>query len=319
MSIQGATASAVIAAMLLFATRASADAESDAKDLFERGRQLRAAGDCAGASPLFEKAYALFPSALGPLRNAAECEESTGHWATARRSWLELKRAMITTHDPKYTGWDAEAEAAAKRLEPRVSHLMIDVSTGGHATNALEVTVNGEVLEPTLVGTTLDRDPGSYVVRAHIGAGEVAEQKVDLVTGESRAVRLVVAPAGQPLPPQPKATSTRSAWTPIGWITVSLGAAALVGMGVAIGVRQDALSTLTAQCDYTTTTCAPSLKPTVDRGNAASTATTVLAISGGLLAGLGVMMLILDGVPSHEKRVAFGVSPFGANLIVRFE
>src|ERR1700689_3739514 len=101
MGITRSWAYACAAVLVLAPAHARADAESDAKDLFERGRQLRANGDCAGASPLFEKAYALFPSALGPLRNAAECEESTGRWATARRSWLELKRAMITSKDPK--------------------------------------------------------------------------------------------------------------------------------------------------------------------------------------------------------------------------
>ncbi len=299
MSITRSWAYACVAA-LLFAPSARADAESDAKDLFERGRQLRASGDCAGASPLFEKAYALFPSALGPLRNAAECEESTGRWATARRSWLELKRAMITSKDPKYAGWDADADAAAKRLASRVSHLVVDVSTGGHGNDALEVTVNGELLQSSLVATELDRDPGAYVVRAHIGAGEAAEQRVDLVTGESRTVHLIVAPPGQPLPPQPKGDgNARTVWTPAGWITLSIGAAALIGMGVALGVRQDALSSLQLACpDYVAagSTCPLSVKPTVDRGNAASTAVTVLAIGGGLLAGVGLMMIILDGV-----------------------
>jgi hypothetical protein len=202
--------------------------------------------------------------------------------------------------------------------------LVVDVSTGGHGNDALEVTVNGELLPNTLVGTELDRDPGAYVVRAHIGAGEAAEQHVDLVTGESRSVRLIVAPPGQPLPPQRKLEG-RTEWTPVGWITLSVGAAALIGMGVAIGVRQDALASLQTDCPgYASGTCSASsqskVDPEVNRGSTASTAVTVLAIGGGLLAGTGLMMLILDGVhPSHEKRVAFGVSPFGGSLLVRFE
>ena len=56
----------------------SADAESDAKDLFARGRELRNKGDCANASPLFYKAWRIFPSGLGNLRNYAECEEQLG-------------------------------------------------------------------------------------------------------------------------------------------------------------------------------------------------------------------------------------------------
>jgi len=310
--------SCAFAAVFAIATLAHADAQSDAKDLFERGRQLRKAGDCAGAIELFEKAYALFPSALGSLRNAAECEESTGRWATARRSWLELKRQTMTTTNAAYDGWDADAESAARRLAPRVSHLMIDVSTGGHGNDALEVTVNGEPLAIELVGTVLDRDPGTYVVRAHIGAGEAAEQKVDLVTGESRTVRLIVAPPGERLPPQPPSNDATRAtsWTPAGWIAVSLGAAAFVGMGVSIGIRQDALSSLESACPgYATSTCPTSVKPTVDRGDTAATTATALAVAGGVLVGAGILMLVLDAT-SHVKERRASVSPFG--VAVRF-
>lgn len=313
-SIGAVTALAVLAV----AARARADAASDAKDLFDRGRELRASGDCAGALPLFHKAFEVYPSALGPLRNAAECEESTGRWASARRSWLDLKRALMLTKDAKYSGWEADTDAAAQRLASRVSHLTVDVSTGGHGNGALEVTINGEPLPLTLVGTTLDRDPGKYVVRARLGAGEPAEQSTDLVTGESRTVHLVVAPAGQPLPPQPKVSSSSatgggSAWTIGGAVTLSLGAGALVGMGVAIAVRQDALQTLSSQCP-TYTGCSPSLKPTVDRGNAASTAATVLAIAGGVATGAGVIMLVVGATSHRERAVALHLSPFGASL-----
>ena len=314
----GARTSLFLIGLVCFAARtAHADPASDAKDLFDRARDLRKGGDCAGALGLFHKAYEIYPSALGPLRNAAECEESTGKWASARRTWMELKRAVMLTKNENYTGWDNDADAAAKRLATRVSHLTIDVSTGGHDANALEVTVNGEPLERTLVGTQLDRDPGKYVVRARLGSGEPAEQTVDLVTGESHTVRLLVAPQGQPLPVQPKQDEGGSAWAPVGWVTLSLGLGALAGMGVAIGVRQDALNRLTAQCKYTSVTCDPSLAPTVSRGQTASAVATALAVGGGIATGVGALIVIVDALSSpHHKRehVSFSVSPFGASL-----
>jgi hypothetical protein len=305
------------ASVVLYASGARADAASDAKDLFERGRQLRAAGDCANALPLFHKAYEVFPSALGPLRNAAECEEATGRWASAHRSWLDLKRGLLVSHDAKYDGWEGDADSAARRLSPRIAHLRVDVSTSGKDASALEVTVNGEPLPPTLMGTTLDRDPGKYVVRARLSTGEPAEQTVDLVTGEGRVIRLVVAPPGEPLPVQPS-NDAGSPLTPAGWITVSVGLATLVGMGVAIGVRQDALSSLTTQCpSYATSACDPSVKPVVDRGNAASTAATVLAVAGGLVTGVGVVLIIVGASAHHgapREHVAVALSPFGVGL-----
>jgi len=303
------------------ARTAHADPASDAKDLFDRARELRQGGDCAGALGLFHKAYEIYPSALGPLRNAAECEEATGRWASARRTWMELKRAVMLTKNDNYTGWDNDAEAAAKRLEARVSHLTIDVSISGGAVGALDVTINGEPLERALVGTRLDRDPGKYVVRARLGDGAPAEQTVDLVTGESHTVRLVVAPQGQPLPPQPKQGDGGSAWVPLGWVTLSLGLGAFVGMGVAIGVRQDALNSLAAQCDYAHVTCNPSLAPTVSRGQTASAVATALAVGGGIATGIGALILVINAVssPPHKtEHVSFFVSPLGASLTGSF-
>lgn len=308
-------------ASLTIATHAHADAAADAKDLFERARQLRSAGNCVGAAPLFHKAYDIFPTALGPIRNAAECEESAGRWASARRSWLELKRALLLTKDSKYAGWEADVDAATERLASRVAHLVIDVSTSGHAADALEVTVNGEPLLRELVGTELDRDPGKYVVVAHIGTGAPAEQTIELTTGESRSLKLVVAPPGQPLPKQPKqdVTST-SSWTPAGVVTLSLGIAALAAGSIFVGVRQDALAALDQQCppnsDGAYVNCSPNLKPTVNRGNLASTAATVFFVGGGIVSAAGIVMLVLGAVePTHASRtVAFHVSPFGVML-----
>lgn len=301
-----------------FASHARADAASDAKDLFDRAREMRASGDCAGALPLFHKAFDIYPNALGSLRNAAECEESVGHWASARRSWLDLKRAVMLVHDKKYEGWDSDADSAARRLASRVSHLTVDVSTGDHGNEGLEVTLNGETLPTTLVGTTLDRDPGKYVVRAHNGAGEPAEQTVEIVTGESRTVRLVVAPAGQPLPPQPKPVRHQgiSSWTVAGAVTTSLGVLALAGMGVALGVRQDALTQFTALCpNYQTGVCPTSAKDAHDRGATASDVVTALAIAGSIVSGAGVVMLVMSAASSsHREHVALHLSPVGAML-----
>lgn len=317
-------AAAVVLGAALVAPAAHADPESDAKDLFDRGREMRQSGDCASAVPLFHKAYEIYPSGLGNIRNAAECEEQLGRWASARRSWLELKRATMFAHDAKYEGWSADADTAAKRLAPRVSHLRVDVDTSGASDAGLEVTVAGEKLPRELVGTVLDRDPGRYVVRARLGDRE-AQANVELTTGESRTVRLTFPPvssAGGGAPTVSVSSSNAhhgSAWTPAGVVTLSVGLAALAGMGVAIGVRQDALATLSTQCpNYQTGPCPASLRSVVDRGSTASTLATALAIGGGVAAGAGVLFLILGATSQHEGPVALHVSPFGASLEGRF-
>ena len=309
---------ATLAAITLACPVALADQASDAKDLFDRGRELRAAGDCAGALPLFHKAFEIFPAALGSLRNAAECEEATGKWASARRSWLDLERALLLQRDTKYAGWEHDAAEAADRLEPRVSHLTVDVSSGGHHTDWIEVSVNGEPLSPTLVGTRLDRDPGHYEIKARLGEGEPARQAIDLVTGESRTVHLTVAPAGQPLPPQTP-PSEPSAWTPAGWVTLSVGLATLAGMFIAIGIRAEALDSIDQTCNLAASPeCPVTEEPTANRGATASTAATVLAVVGGVATGAGILMLVLGAASTHREHVAITVSPFGAGISGRF-
>ena len=100
---------------------ARADAAADAKDLFAQARELRGRGDCAGALPLFQRAYAIYPAGLGSLRNVAECEESLGEFATARIAWLDLGRALSQTSEPRYAGWSEDAEQGAARLAPKVA------------------------------------------------------------------------------------------------------------------------------------------------------------------------------------------------------
>ena len=62
---------------LVGAPRAAwADADSDAQDLFVRGRDLRGKKDCAGAVDLFRKANGLAPQRLGSLRNPSAKKRS---------------------------------------------------------------------------------------------------------------------------------------------------------------------------------------------------------------------------------------------------
>jgi hypothetical protein len=172
--IRFAFVAAALASTLLVAPQTHADAESDAKDLFARGRDLRSKNDCAGAVPLFRKASKIYPQGLGSLRNVAECEEQIGHWASSRRAWLDLKRALIAlpAPDAKYDGWDKDSDDAASRLAPKVATVFVDVIVKtpegegpANERSGVELLVNGESLGTNLVGTPLERDPGNYRIR----------------------------------------------------------------------------------------------------------------------------------------------------------
>lgn len=332
---------AVAAVGLLTPCVAHADPVSDAKDLFTRGRELRTHGDCGGAVPLFRKAADLYPAGLGSLRNLAECEEQLGHYASARRAWLDLKRALLTTDDKKYEGWSADAEAAAARLAPKLATLTVDVSYAtpdGQAalSKGVAVTLDGETLPPALVGTPLERDPGHHVVRVAGDRVEEPQQKaVDLVAGDNKhvALRVVVKPPPSSItavtpqpgpgsspeqpPPDDEEERARSTKRTVAWIAIGVGAASLVGAGVSLGLRQSAMSDLNSKCpDHTN--CSPDLQSTVNEGQIASTLVTVFGIVGGVALTSGIVLLATSHGHSQQSRLIITPTLGGATAAWRF-
>lgn len=294
-----AVSTALVLTALSVAPPASASPESDAKDLFARGRDLRNANDCGSAAPLFRKAWQIYPQGLGSLRNLAECEEQLGHFASARRAWLDLKRALITApNDAKYEGWDKDAEEAAERLKPKVATFVVDVyvkSPEGEALanekTGVEIFVNGESVGTTLVGTPLERDPGQYRIRAQMPDAQPVEQVVAVSAGDNPHVtmRLTVEPKPKPITVEPGGSSRKT----IGYVVAGVGAASLIGSGITFLLRQGALSDLEDGCpQYETQPCPEKLRSTVDRGQLMSTLSPILLGVGVLGVGAGVALIV---------------------------
>jgi hypothetical protein len=295
--------------VLSLAPAANATPESDAKDLFARGRDLRNANDCGSAVPIFRKAWKIYPQGLGSLRNLAECEEVLGHFASSRRSWLDLKRALITSpSDSKYDGWDTDAEQAASRLKPKVASFVVDVyvkSPQGELLandrSGVEIFVNGESVGTSLVGTPLERDPGAYRIRAQTADAQPVEQTVTLSAGDNPRVtiRLSVTPKPAPVTVDTDGSSRKA----LGYIIGGVGAASLIGSGITFLLRQDALSELEGGCPgYETQPCQERLRGTVDRGQLMSTLSPILLGVGVVGVGAGVALIVT--APSNKESAA---------------
>jgi hypothetical protein len=309
----------VTAAFLVFPSAALADAVADGKDLFARGRQLRNAGDCADAVPVFRKAYDLYPAGLGSLRNIAECNESLGRFAAAKRAWLDLKHALAERDEPRYAGWSQDATEAASRLAERVATLIIDLrvapATGDMASD-VEVTLNGETLAPGLIGTPLERDPGRYVIRATGPRLQSASEiTIELLANEHRRIPLPVVLTPEPL--RVRGTSENSHLRrPAAWVAIGIGTAALIGAGVSWAVRQSALDDLEKKCGPNYTRCDPSLAETDSRGRTATTIANVLVAVG--IAGVAGGTVLLATTPSSPMQAALLVSPTAVSALGRF-
>jgi hypothetical protein len=316
----------VTAAFLLFPSAALADAVADGKELFARGRQLRLAGDCADAVPVFRKAYDLYPAGLGSLRNIAECDESLGRFAAAKRSWLDLKHALAERDEPKYAGWRQDATEAANRLAERVATLIIDLrvapATSDMASD-VEVTLNGETLAPGLIGTPLERDPGRYVIRATGRRVQSAsEVTIDLLANEHRRVPLPVVLTPEPIRALETSEIDRLR-RPAAWAAIGIGTAALIGAGLSWAVRQSALDSLTRECGPMIgpkIQCEPSkmatVQPIQSSGQTATTIANVLVAVG--IAGIAGGTVLLATAPSSPMQAALLVSPTAVSARGRF-
>jgi hypothetical protein len=310
-------AALLVPLFLSMAAPLHADDANDARDLFERARTLRAANDCEHAVPLFKKAYELFPSGLGSLRNWAECEEQLAHFASSRRAWLELKRALIVERSAKYVGWDRDAEEASARLAPKVARLTIHVS--GAPPTELVVSLNQEHIASTLLDTALERDAGHYIVEVRTSAGTKTSREVELVTGGAQKVTLTVTmpvavtpPVASPIVKPPEESHADPKRT-LGWIGVALGGASLVGAAISLGVRQSALASLASACpDYSTGPCPASVEPTVSEGKTASMLVNAFTIGGAVLGVAGVVLVLTS--PAHRTRAAVALTGRGVTM-----
>jgi hypothetical protein len=302
---------------------AAASNETEAKDLFERAKELRKQGDCGSAVPLFRRAWQIYPKALGPLRGVADCEEQLGHFASSRRAWLEMRRALVTLPpNDNYAGWEKDAEEAAARLKEKVATFIVDVyirSAEGEALanerSGVELFVNGESIGTKLVGTPLDQDPGTYLIRAQAPGTKPVEQSVWLAAGDHP--RLTIRLTREDLPEKP-VTKEHSGRRTAGFVVAGIGGAALVGSFVTFLIRQGAESDVDDAC-ASHTNCPESLRDTVDRGKMASTLTSILLPVGVVGLGTGITLIATSGKSKTAARdLRVGASGTSITLGGRF-
>jgi hypothetical protein len=319
--------SSSVAALVLILSVASPVRADDGETFFAQGRTLRSQGKCAEAIVAFRRALELKPQGLGALRNVAECEEALGQLASARASYWSLRRAVLQANEPKYEGWDRDADQAYRRLENKVAHLTVRLV--GIAPERAVVSIDGKPLDPRLVGVELERDLGAYTIEATYGGATPVTEKRTLAAGAHEVVTLRI-PAPSPGEARsgtapgdavregapPRAAGSRPLRV-AGIAAVTLGALGAVGLGISVAVRQDALSAFSGCPGYMG--CDPGLRGELSKGQVASTLAFVfgtVAIAG---LGAGIPLLVVDSrtpAPSGA-RAAVEVVPAAGGATLR--
>ena len=294
----------LVAVMLLAAPARAAN--EDAETFFAQGRQLRVGGDCTRAVVAFRRALELKPAGLGALRNIAECEESDGQFASARNDWWSLRRAVLQTNDPKYEGWEKEAEAAYTRLAGKVARLTVRIV--GDALDRVRVTIDGKPLDPRLLGVELERDLGLHTIEAAYGGAAPVAEKRALTVGSTETITLTIPapkPTDKPLAPLPVTPSLvpppdRSGLRTAGFVVLGVGGLAAVGSVIAGVVSLSALSAVKEGCPEPPAPCRNADQTVLDAYSRGQTSSTLANVFGGLgIAGLGAgAVMIFVGRPS---------------------
>jgi len=237
----------------------SAEEKATAEAVFEEGIRLIKKGNFAEACPKFEMSQRVEP-AVGTMLYLAECYENTNRTAS---SWAMFREAASLAETSNQVERMKTAQARAKRLEPRLAWLTIDVPKES-AVPGLQIRRNGVLVSAELAGTASPVDPGEVSVEASApgrlpysttvkvpAKGRVSVPIPPLQAAPEAAPvvepTVVAAPPSAPPPPANSPPPTPPASTlpapapvehrsPVPWIVGGVGVVGL-GIGTVFGLK----------------------------------------------------------------------------------
>ncbi len=299
-------------------TKSGSSATAEA--LFKQGRELMSAHKYDAACPKFEASQQREPG-LGTLLNLAECNEKTGHTASA---WAEYRKAIPLARAAGAKARQDLATERAQRLEERLSTLTIRAAGDDTATAQLEVRRDGVAVQRAELGSAIPVDPGEHLIEASAPDRQPWSWKVEV--GPDAAKVLVEIPQLQPSsiqtpppaapivattnpvqPPSDRAASDGSAQRVTG---LALGGAGLVGVGLGtfFGLRAfGKWADVKDACKAFPYECGESAKQDRASASSAGTASTVAFIAGGALLAAGAVLYLT--APSAKPRAAMVLGP----------
>ncbi|HEY3801919.1 MAG TPA: tetratricopeptide repeat protein [Kofleriaceae bacterium] len=312
-----------IAIVALWSAGAAAQpAGAQAEVLFRQGRDLLKAGKVDEACAAFDESEKLDP-AITTLINLAGCREKQGELATAWGLFLDAERQTRSASDANTRQLHDLAADRAHKLEPLVSKLAINVPQQSMV-DGLEVSRNGERIDPTMWNRAMPIDGGTYTIDAKAPGSSTWSTKIavggqaDTKTVDVPDLRSLPRDLSQQLPQQPQAvvvlpppaTEPERSYT----LPIAVGAGSLVVLGGALGLE------LWGEAKYNDAKNAvdPERNTLYDAANARRYAAEGVAVVGVLGAGAAVWLFVRDRGERHPARgVSIELVPTGAGFLVR--
>ncbi|HWO11307.1 MAG TPA: hypothetical protein VNN80_17560, partial [Polyangiaceae bacterium] len=256
----------------------------------------------------------------------------TGRWVEAAERYHQVASL------PLEAGNAAVQQTAQKDSEREVSELLpripsVTLQLVGAAAGEVELTMDGQALDATVLDEPLLLNPGEHRAEARRGEQRSAAS-VSLVAGQHENIVLAfrvaprpaeAAPFVAPMAPGPLQgeragvdanADARHAWRTVGWVSLGLGAAG-IATGVAAYFIGDArYDKLQEDPSCSKNSCGPSAEDDVEGYDPIRTVHLVGLIAGGVLTATGITLLLVTGEP--EMDVALRLGPGSATLATTF-
>jgi hypothetical protein len=252
--------------------------------------------------------------------NLADCYEREGKLASA---WARFHEAIALAQRLGRPDREKTAKERADKLEPRLARITI-LSQDKDVTIALD----GNALDPAVLGTALPIDPGKHTVEASAKGKKPYATTIDV--GErvkSRTVEIpaleaepeATAPGAPPkkTPDEPQKPADGSTQRTLGLVAMGIGVVG-IGVGAFFGLRTSSKWS-DAQAHCTNGECdKEGVQLATDAKNAGNVSTIAFIAGGVLAAGGAVLFFMAPGgggaVGGAPAAVRVGVGP--GNVVV---
>jgi hypothetical protein len=311
-------------------------ATAAARDLAQQGAVDAKAGRCEEAIDKLSRAKKIIavPTILVPL---GECQIALGRIVVGTENLQAAAREVLPADAP-----DAfvKAQKRARQILPealkKLARLRIDVLAPSGVT--LTILDNGEPIDSVLLGVERPADPSAHKIEVSAPGFLKATAEVALVSGESKRLELKLEPdpnAVQPPPPVdpptdpgprdpgapppvagpppgPAPPPPSSPLVPVGGTILGVGGASVLVGAIFGGLASSKKSGLDEVC--VDKVCPEAEQGNIDDMVLFGNVSTGTLIAGGVLAGVGLGLLIAGATSSSEPSVGFFIKPNGATL-----
>lgn len=293
----------ILAGAALVAPAAHAQ-QSEADKLFDEGAALMKEKKYSEACPKFEASNKLDPQ-VGGLLWLADCFERNGQTASAYKTYKDAQKMAIERKDKQHR--ETVAQKHMTTIEGHLTKLTIMPPQEGKV-EGLEVTRDGEKLDPSDLGLAVPLDPGMHTVTAIAPHYKKWEKRLE-VSGDGNTVTLAVGPLEKeeaPPPPPPPDEGDPGFAYHVGGVVVGVAGLISVGVGsvlgvVAMGKLSD--SNANGHCDAADTCDAVGLQLRSEAKDAALVS-TILFIAGGVAVAGGITLFFLAPKKKHNATLA---------------